>query len=152
GGHSGGKGSGSTSSKGSDGSKSVHVKEYTKKDGTHVEAYDRKPPSSMSDAEPSLASVARTSADGRRPKAPQASTSTSPQPARGIPASPSLAELSRAETTHAKTPTHTIAAGTPRSSTNQIYTTTDPTTGRKTFTNIAPAPPPPTVAQPTAVQ
>ena len=113
------KGGGAHGAGGSGSSKSVHVKTYTKKDGTHVAAHDRKSPDSAGDERPSLADVARATAARR--------AESTPRPA-------SLADLSRSERAR-----HPVATnGTPQASTWQIYTVVDPITGRTTLTNVMP--------------
>src|SRR5438477_7600298 len=70
----GGSHAGSSHASGSSGTKSsgtVHVRGYTRKDGTHVDGYDRKAPNSKGegDMEPSLADVARSTAAGQKAEA-----------------------------------------------------------------------------------
>ena len=139
------KGGGAHGSTGSRSSKPVHVKTYTKKDGTQVQAHDRRSPESIGNDRPSLADLARATAAQRtagtqpnREKA-QAHSSVRPPPEGGRPDT-SLASLSRSERARRGTAAApVVTSGTPRASTGQIYTVTDPITGRTTFTNLAPS-------------
>ena len=65
-GHSAGKSSGKSSGKSKSGDKPVHVKGYTKKDGTEVAPHDRKAPKSGSSGSAASSPVAHASTAGAR--------------------------------------------------------------------------------------
>jgi hypothetical protein len=119
--------------------KPVHVKEYTKKDGTAVDAHDRKAPESGAEASHvPLASLARSEATRRGTMPRSGRVNAVEDRVNAETPHRSLADLARVmadrRATSQSAPILNSVA-TPRISTAPIHIVTDPVTGRKTITN-----------------